>query len=169
MTAGGSQCPPVAGPAGLFEGDGLRSCLPHAGTMSLLAKVLSFDEVSITCLALSHRDIANPLRHNGRLGAACGIEYAAQAMAVHGVLRLKDLGPPPLAVPGALVAVRSVRFFVSHLDDIPADLLIAAHGQGRDGGAAVYEFFLSALGRPLLTGRATVQFGRPISKGGGHE
>lgn len=165
MTAADSSCPLGAKQARILEGEALRSCLPHTGAMCLLAGVLSYDEATITCVALSHYDALNPLRHEGRLGAACGIEYAAQAMAVHGSLRLRDFGPPPLAVPGALVAVRSVRLLVSRLDDILADLVVTAHSRGRDGGAGIYEFSLSALGRPLVAGRATVQFGQRIVRG----
>ena len=40
----------------------------------------------ISCVSRSHRAADNPLRAGGRLGIACGIEYAAQAMAVHGAL-----------------------------------------------------------------------------------
>jgi predicted hotdog family 3-hydroxylacyl-ACP dehydratase len=54
--------------------------------MCLLDDVLSWDASRIRCRSASHRTPDNPLRAHGRLGAACGIEYAAQAMAVHGAL-----------------------------------------------------------------------------------
>ena len=57
--------------------------------MCLLDAVLDWDDARITCRATSHADPANPLRADGRLGAANGIEYAAQAMAVHGALLAK--------------------------------------------------------------------------------
>ena len=55
--------------------------------------------------ASSHRAADNPLRAHGRLGAACGIEYAAQAMAVHGAL----LAPPDSAAAGRLSGQRARR------------------------------------------------------------
>ena len=60
--------------------------IPHKGRMCLLDAVLSWDATRIRCRSASHRTPDNPLRAHGRLGAACGIEYAAQAMAVHGAL-----------------------------------------------------------------------------------
>ena len=60
--------------------------IPHKGRMCLLDEVLSWDAAHIRCRSASHTSASNPLRLHGRLGAACGIEYAAQAMAVHGAL-----------------------------------------------------------------------------------
>src|SRR5580658_11189609 len=60
--------------------------IPHKGRMCLLDEVLSWDATRIRCRSATHRSPDNPLRQHGRLGAACGIEYAAQAMAVHGAL-----------------------------------------------------------------------------------
>ena len=54
--------------------------------MCLLDCVETWDEERIHCRASSHRAMDNPLRVCERLGTACGIEYAAQAMAVHGAL-----------------------------------------------------------------------------------
>lgn len=60
--------------------------IPHQGDMCLLDRVVKWDEQRIQCQAGSHRLGDNPLRSRDRLSAACGIEYAAQAMAVHGAL-----------------------------------------------------------------------------------
>ncbi len=60
--------------------------IPHHGSMCLLDAVKNWSDSAITCRASSHADLANPLRAEGRLGAANGIEYAAQAMAIHGAL-----------------------------------------------------------------------------------
>ena len=79
--------------------------IPHQGSMCLLDAVLAWDSGQIHCRASSHRQPDNPLRAAARLGAACGIEYAAQAMAVHGAL-LAPAGAPPR--PGYLASVRSV-------------------------------------------------------------
>ena len=68
--------------------------IPHQGSMCLLDTVVDWSDTSISCSAISHRDPANPLRAEARLGAANGIEYAAQAMAVHGRL-LAQAGDQP--------------------------------------------------------------------------
>src|SRR5439155_1324583 len=89
----------------------------------------------------------NPLRLHGRLGAACGIEYAAQAMAVHGALIAASA---PLASTvatsvrgsigssvGYLASVRNVSLRVERLDDLEADLIAAAARLTGDGRAVL--------------------------------
>ncbi|MCY7388737.1 MAG: 3-hydroxylacyl-ACP dehydratase, partial [Burkholderiales bacterium] len=57
--------------------------VPHTGRMCLLDRVLQWDAHAIRCSATSHRDPDNPLREAGGLAMLAGIEYAAQAAAVH--------------------------------------------------------------------------------------
>ena len=128
--------------------------IPHQGSMCLLEDVTEWDESRIVCRASSHRAIDNPLRFAQRLGAACGIEYAAQAMAVHGAL----LAQPDCetARVGYLVSVRGTKLHVSRLDDIAGDLLIDASCITRSGNNILYQFSVSAAGKTLLAGRAAV-------------
>src|SRR5579863_4040436 len=92
--------------------------------MCLLEEVLSWDAQQLTCRSISHRDAGNPLRAHGRLGAACAIEYAAQALAVHGaLLRPTSAGHHGFAM---LTSARAVDLAVARLDDIEADLLVGA-------------------------------------------
>lgn len=129
--------------------------VPHQGSMCLLDAVESWSPERIRCRAVSHRDPANPLRAGGRLGALTGIEYAAQAMAVHGALRA---GGEACASsrPGMLGSARAVECLVSRLDDIADDLQVEAECLSADDRALLYAFTLSAGGRPLLRGRASV-------------
>ncbi len=60
--------------------------IPHAGSMCLLHEVVAWDAGSIDCIARTHRDPANPLRSRNQLATVHGVEYAAQAMALHGAL-----------------------------------------------------------------------------------
>jgi predicted hotdog family 3-hydroxylacyl-ACP dehydratase len=93
------------------------------------------------------------LRAHGRLAAACGIEYAAQAMAVHGALLASGAGAPR---PGMLASLRGVTLHVGRLDDIAADLIVEAARFSGDGNNVIYDFSLRANGRILLEGRAAV-------------
>ena len=131
--------------------------IPHQGRMCLLQRVVEWDENLVHCLATSHRDADNPLRAHDRLGIACGIEYAAQAMAVHGVLLAEAQGAvhsrPRI---GYLAGVRSVHFHASRLDDVAEDLTIRAERVMGDAGGVVYAFVITAGDRRLLDGRATV-------------
>lgn len=128
--------------------------IPHQGSMCLLDCVEAWDQQRIQCRAISHRAADNPLRADGRLGAACGIEYAAQAMAVHGAL----LAPPDgsCARVGYLVSVRGTRLHVPRLDDIAADLLVEASCITRSENNILYQFRVSAAEHLLLDGRASV-------------
>jgi len=131
----------------------LLAHLPHQGSMCLLDAVTEWDAQRIRCTATSHRDADNPLRAHGRLGAACGIEYAAQAMAAHGAL-LAGADSAPRA--GYLASVRGVDLQVARLDDIAADLEVEAERLSGDDNTILYGFRVSAAGRELLSGRATV-------------
>jgi predicted hotdog family 3-hydroxylacyl-ACP dehydratase len=128
--------------------------IPHQGSMCLLDCVEAWDAQRIRCRAGSHRAADNPLRAFGRLGAACGIEYAAQAMAVHGAL----LAPAGSIHPrvGYLASVRDIQLHVPQLDDIAADLLVDASCIMHSENNILYRFSVSAAGLLLLNGRATV-------------
>ena len=127
--------------------------IPHQGTMCLLDRVIEWSAETIRCVATGHRLPDHPLRSHGALHAAAGIEYAAQAMAVHGALGSGDGGRPRA---GFLASVRSVALFVERLDDIDSEIEIAAQRLGGDGNNVIYEFQLTSCARPLLSGRATV-------------
>ncbi len=137
--------------------DWLLGHIPHQGGMCLLDGVLSWDAQRIHCTAGSHRAADNPLRAHGRLGAACGIEYAAQAMAAHGSLLATsddtDANPPRA---GFLASVRGVELHVARLDDIVADLQIEAERLSGDDNTILYGFSVADGERVLLHGRAIV-------------
>ncbi|OYW36609.1 MAG: 3-hydroxylacyl-ACP dehydratase [Hydrogenophilales bacterium 12-61-10] len=131
----------------------LLAHLPHQGSMCLLDRVDSWDAQHIQCSASSHRAPDNPLRAHGRLGAACGIEYAAQAMAAHGALLAAADSAPRV---GYLASVRAVELKVTRLDDIAADLRIEAERVSGDDNTILYAFSVLADHSLLLSGRAIV-------------
>ena len=113
-------------------------------------------------LARAHRSTENPLRAHDRLGAACGIEFAAQAMAVHGALLAPD--PDRRSRAGYLVSVRNVALRVGRLDDIEEDLMVTAKRLGGDEGMVLYQFEVSGGVRLLLSGRAAILISLPESR-----
>ena len=133
--------------------DRIAALIPHAGTMCLLAEVTSWDDRSIRCRATSHRDPANPLAVDGRLGVASGVEYAAQAMALHGGLS-GVVGERPAA--GYLASLRALVAHVDRLDDLDGDLIIEAERLAGEAASVSYQFNLHHAGRLLLSGRAAV-------------
>lgn len=137
----------------MLDRDWIAAHIPHQGKMCLLDTVLEWSDAAIVCRATSHADPANPLRAEGRLGAAAGIEYAAQAMAVHGALIAGDDAPPRQ---GYLTSVRSVVLHAARLDDLAEALDVHAERLSGDGNHILYQFSLAHAGRCLLEGRATV-------------
>jgi predicted hotdog family 3-hydroxylacyl-ACP dehydratase len=155
----------------------IEARIPHQGRMCLLDEVLDWDAQHIRCRTATHRAPDNPLRSHDRLGIACGIEYAAQAMALHGalaggaanvaanVLANAANGAANGAVDtiagrssrvGLLASVRDVRLVVLRLDDIESDLICEVTHLAGDGLTALYEFALRDRDRSLLSGRASV-------------
>lgn len=127
--------------------------IPHQGNMCLLDRVEQWDAQHVRCTATSHRAADNPLRAHGRLAAACGIEYAAQAMAVHGALTASQNERPRA---GFLASVRGATLHVPRLDDIASELTVEAVRFSGDGNSVLYDFSVRAQGRLLLEGRAAV-------------
>jgi len=134
--------------------DDICARLPHAGRMCLLDALESWDAENIVCLAVSHADPGHPLRAKGRLHAVAGIEYAAQAMALHG--SLVSANGAPMAM-GYLASVRDLRIETEHLDALAPPLRIHAHRLSGDASGFIYEFDLSAGGQAVLAGRAAVK------------
>ena len=149
--------PLTRAPATLQHADIARR-IPHQGSMCLLERVSAWDTQQIRCEASSHRDSNNPLRAHGRLGAACGIEYAAQAMAVHGALLAESGAGAASQGPtlGYLASVRGVTLHVDRLDDLSDALSIHAERLSGDNTTILYSFTVHAGRRLLLGGRAAV-------------
>jgi predicted hotdog family 3-hydroxylacyl-ACP dehydratase len=131
----------------------LLAHLPHQGSMCLLDHIDAWDRERIRCTAASHRAPDNPLRAHGRLGVACGIEYAAQAMAAHGALLAAPDAPPRA---GYLTSARGVELLVARLDDIDADLSVEAEQLSGNDSTILYGFSICAGERLLLSGRVAV-------------
>jgi len=140
----------------MIDSSQIARLIPHAGTMCLLDKVVSWDTGSICCLTRHHRSSDNPLRRaDGKLGAICAVEFAAQAMALHGRLVTDTSGAPK---PGILASVRDVRLHAPFLDEVAGDIVIDAALLMGDGRSATYSFMLSTTAGKLGGGRATVVF-----------
>ena len=132
----------------------IEALIPHSGTMSLLNQVLKWDEGHIRCLANSHRDKHNPLRNENILSSVCGVEYAAQAMAVHGALTRQDPKEGPRS--GKLASIKNLELLVSRLDDIESDLTIEAKLLMSDKEFFIYQFRIFSEGRKFLSGRCII-------------
>ena len=129
--------------------------LPHSGNMSLLHEVIQADDNSLTALATSHLDIDNPLRLNGKIATVNGIEYAAQAMAVHGSL----LSDTPQA--GYIATVRNIEIKVPYLPETKSHetktpLVIEVQQLMSNDNGFTYQFHISCQQQSLISGKITV-------------
>ena len=137
---------------------GIATLIPHRGPMCLLDRMISWSETRIECVAVNHRDPGHPLRSASGLLASAAIEYAAQAMALHGALCAAAGGDR--ASPGFLASARDVRLACKRLDDLPRtggdELVVVAERQAADAARLLYSFVLRHDGRELASGRVAV-------------
>lgn len=135
--------------------------IPHQGSMCLLDHVVSWDSERMIAIATSHTAADHPLRAHDRLGAANGIEYAAQAMAVHSaLLATSQPGAADMKRPqaGFLASVRNTTLHVARLDDLQEALQIEVVCTHSEPNCILYQFSLRGndTQQPLLEGRATI-------------
>jgi len=137
---------------------GIAARIPHAGAMCLLERMTGWSADAIECVVINHRDPHHPLRSASGLLASATIEYAAQAMALHGALGGAAAGRA--VAPGMLASARDVRLACWRLDDLPAAdpdvLVVAAERHAADDSRILYAFSVRHGGRELASGRATV-------------
>ena len=119
----------------------------------MLDGVLSWNETRIRCFSRTHRDERNPLRCGAELPALCGIEYAAQAMALHGSLT-GHAGSKPRA--GYLASLREVVCRRRRIDDLEGELIVDAEKLMGEASHVIYAFEVRVGGSGVLRGRAAV-------------
>jgi len=141
---------------------GIAQRIPHTGRMCLLDALLFWDATHIHCLARNQQQPNHPLRTGRGLLIPAGIEYAAQAMALHGALVAPPHGSP---TPGFLASVRGVQAQVLRLDEVPGDLHVHAERLAGDERQILYSLVLrDQAGQTLLSGRATVVLNTPLNE-----
>ncbi len=132
----------------------LCALLPHAGRMCLIDTLVEWDDTRIVCESESHRRPDNPLRHENRLACVNAIEYAAQAMGIHGGLLARAEGRQVTG--GFLGALRDVVFTEQDLAACPGPLRIKAERLMAQPGGSIYRFAVHCGSDRLIQGRATV-------------
>jgi predicted hotdog family 3-hydroxylacyl-ACP dehydratase len=139
---------------------GIAARIPHSGSMCLLERLESWDAQRIHCTTQTHRAADNPLRTASGLMSPNAIEYAAQAMALHGGLIAREGAP---ASAGFLASVRGVELAAPRMDDLPGPLNVHAQRLSGDDRQVLYEFRVAdAQDRLLARGRAVVVLNTPL-------
>ena len=140
---------------------GIAQRIPHSGSMCLLERLESWDAEAIHCSTTTHVQAGNPLRTESGLLAPNAIEYAAQAMALHGGLLAAE-GSAPSA--GFLASARNVKLAVARLDDVPGAMQVRAQRLSGDDRQILYAFTVTADdGRMLAEGRTVVVLNTPLA------
>lgn len=158
-------------PAPGLDRQAIAARIPHAGAMCLLDRVISWDEQHIECAAFGGASIhgrPHPLAQDGKVPATAAIEYAAQAMALHGRLVQEQLqadqagqavgtGEPGQETPrrGFLAALRSVRLHCRWLGAGEPALTVRAERFAGDAVQVLYDFEVRTTA-PIAQGRAVV-------------
>jgi len=147
-------------PPAQLDRAGIARRIPHSSTMCLLDRLDAWTLAEIRCSAANPGRADHPLRSASGLLAPCAIEYAAQAMALHGSL-LAPAGVAP--TPGYIASVRNVRLAVLRLDTVPGELKIHATRLAGGANEVMYAFSVCAeTGAVLAEGRAAVVLDRAI-------
>lgn len=123
--------------------------------MCLLERVVDCNDASIRCSARIAID--SPLKLAGRLPATALIEYAAQAMAAHGVLLGRQTAPLSKPRQGVLVGLRGVDLAQRWVEPSACPFDIVATRHAGDDRQVIYHFEVrDCNGAKLASGRATV-------------
>ena len=133
--------------------------IPHSGPMCLLDRVLSWNNETIICEANNHQDADHPLARDGALDTMAAIEYAAQAMAVHGALIAENsalIASSDAPKMGYLASVRDVTCAIPFLHELSSPLRIEATRLMGEETRVLYEFKVSAGEQRCAEGRAAV-------------
>lgn len=139
--------------------DWIASLIPHQGCMCLLDEVVSAAPDRLHASTRSHLQQPHPLAlQAGGLGVAAGVEYASQAMALHGAIGAMAAGQglfqeTAQGTGGRLVSVRDVQcagvlLASGAAPDAAMDVVVTL--EAGDARQASYGF---ALGRLLPDGR----------------
>ena len=130
----------------------ISSMLPHAGAMVLVDEIVYADPMRIECVTRAHARPGFPLAVDGRVSSLCGIELAAQAMALH----LAANAPGHRAREGRLASVSDVEVLHERLDDRAGPLRIDAVLEQSSARGSAYRFVVADGDEPLIRGRALV-------------
>jgi len=118
----------------------IERLLPQKGAMCLIDAALEVTADGIVCLANVRTD-GHPLGEVQGVPALHGVEYGAQAAALH---RLIHNGEQGKVIGGLLLQVRDLHFFVDHLDRLPQPLRISARCAMASSEIARYIFEIRA-------------------------
>jgi predicted hotdog family 3-hydroxylacyl-ACP dehydratase len=170
----------------MIDKEQLSTLIPHAGDMCLMDAVEEWTADRIRCVTRTHLTPHHPLRRQGQLAAVHLVEYAAQAMAIHGALRsrydrsvrlemgLGSIGSklgldspqssaePPQ--PGMLGVLRDIKLHVERIDTLAGPLTVTANRRLGRADGLVYDFAVEHDTQLVCEGRVVIAFVDALAK-----
>lgn len=128
----------------------IAKLIPHTGNMCLLEKIINWNETTLKAQTYTHLKLDNPLRTNDKLKSIHGIEYAAQAMAVHGALLDKKCQN------GYIGSIRNVVVNEAYLPTRKSPLDIHVQALMRSKQGFIYNFSLQCTNQLIISGKITI-------------
>ena len=128
--------------------DGIAELLPHAGAMVLIDRVGSYSVESILCFS-NVVEKENPLAVEGEVGIYSGVEYAAQAMALHSTLSSSG----GKAEKGVVAVVSKLE---AYSDVLKGVIEVRAEKIDFTGDSSLYDFTVLSRDQLVLSGRMLV-------------
>jgi predicted hotdog family 3-hydroxylacyl-ACP dehydratase len=123
--------------------------LPYGVGMRLIDELVFWDASTIRCRSNNHRNPDNPLRCNNSLPSLCMLEYAAQSLALHGLLQMTsdNFG-------GEAMVATSSRLECDDIDValVPGPLEIRATWRDQAGPLVCYTIEVTTDARKILSG-----------------
>jgi predicted hotdog family 3-hydroxylacyl-ACP dehydratase len=136
-----------------LQHDEIARLLPHKGAMCLLDNALDCNAESIRCLADAARP-GHPLRDAAGVSVVHGVEYGAQAAALHQMITRPELRG---ATGGMLLQMRNVEFSADYLDRLPQPLTITARCAMASSELARYFFAIHSANVLASQGELTLK------------
>ena len=141
----------------------IKDLLPQSGDMLLIAEMKNWSPFEISCTGIAAPAHIHPLSVQAKNGtmkipASGALEYAAQAIALHGILKARHLQEPPRNT--FIAGLQNVEWTSDWLDDRPMPVQIDASAVGglADGGAKYRFNVTDAALEPVCSGVALVMF-----------
>lgn len=166
-SATGSSSPPLINHgehAVTTNAEPLYDRLPHQGDICLLDSITDYDSQNIYCL--TKKPTTCPLQHHANLSPWVALEYAAQALACHGILNATGNGGPDSISSAWVIGVKYLHCLRQHLPQVNIEAYtIAARILAHQPGVASYEFSLNDNDTCLAFGQLNVAFetDRPLN------
>jgi len=127
----------------------IASLIPHGDAMSVLDRIIHWDEKTLLAETNAHQRQDHPL-YNDSISSVLLLEYAAQAAAVHAGLNHIEFESNRPAYVGAF---KNIKLHVAKLNDVIGILTIKVTCVLSETAGAIYEMHIRSQTEIIIEGR----------------